>query len=420
MWNQRWKPGLLFSLAIGTAGAAIGGEASWPQFHGPTRDTRVAPGAVWPSDLKGVTRVWRVELGPSYSGPIVAGDRVFVTETIDEKWESARAFDRASGRELWSTRWTGALSVPFFAKENGDWIRATPAYDAETDALFVAGMRDTLHCLDAGTGAERWRIDFMSRYQTPLPAFGFVSSPLIDGDAVYVQAGASFCKLDKRTGAEVWRTLVEPGGMLSSAFSSPVIADIAGKRQLLVQGRQELSGVDPRTGEPLWTQFVPNFRGMNILTPRAYGDGVLTSSYQNGTFFYKVERGAKGLFADEAWTGKGQGYMSSPVIHEDFAYLHLGNGRLSCLDLRDGAERWRSEPFGKYWSIASNGDRLLALDQRGELLLIRMNPEKFDLLDRREVSDRETWAHIAIVGADIFIRDLRGLSKWQWGPTPKP
>lgn len=43
MWNQRWKPGLLFSLAIGTAGAAIGGEASWPQFHGPTRDTRVAP-----------------------------------------------------------------------------------------------------------------------------------------------------------------------------------------------------------------------------------------------------------------------------------------------------------------------------------------------------------------------------------------
>jgi putative heme-binding domain-containing protein len=80
-----------------------------------------------------------VELGPSCSGPIVAGDRVFTTESKDKKFEVVIAFHRKTGKELWRAQWEGAMTVPFFAKSNGDWIRATPACDGES--LFVAGMR---------------------------------------------------------------------------------------------------------------------------------------------------------------------------------------------------------------------------------------------------------------------------------------
>ena len=112
--------------------------------------------------MAGLERLWRVELGPSYSGPIVYGPRVFVTETEDKRREVVRAFDRDSGAELWRTAWDGAMSVPFFAKANGDWIRSTPACDGE--ALFVGGMRDVLVCLEVETGAVKWRVDFRERY----------------------------------------------------------------------------------------------------------------------------------------------------------------------------------------------------------------------------------------------------------------
>ena len=119
-----------------------------------------------------------------------------MAETKAEKTEIVRALDRATGRELWKAEWPGAMEVPFMAKRNGDWIRSTPAYDG--DSLYVAGMRDVLVCLDAKTGKERWRIDFVKQFKAPLPDFGFVCSPLVVGDFVYVQAGAGFCKLENQ------------------------------------------------------------------------------------------------------------------------------------------------------------------------------------------------------------------------------
>jgi len=99
--------------------------AQWPQWRGPGRDGIVATEPQWPSDLKESTLrlKWRVELGPSYSGPIVSGDKVFVTETRNKKTELVQALARSDGRSMWQAEWEGAMSVPFFAWENGEWIR---------------------------------------------------------------------------------------------------------------------------------------------------------------------------------------------------------------------------------------------------------------------------------------------------------
>jgi outer membrane protein assembly factor BamB len=202
---------------------------------------------------------------------------------------------------------------------------------------------------------------------------------------------------------------------MNSAFSSPMPATIAGRSQILVQTRQELTGVDPDDGRVLWRQAVPSFRGMNILTPTVYGDGVFTSTYKNRSFFYTIGEQEGRFSVREAWNAKSQGYMSSPVVIGDHAYLHLGNGRLCCIDLRDGRERWRSSSFGKYWSMAVNGTRILALDERGLLLLIDASPEEFRLLDERRVAEQESWAHLAIAGRQVFVRDLGGISAFDWG-----
>lgn len=407
----------LLLLAVSSWGRAQEKPAdTWPQWRGPTRDGRVS-GSSWPKSLSDslLTRQWRVELPPSYSGPVVSETAVFVTGTADKKTEVVIALDRNSGGELWRAEWPGAITVPFFAASNGSWIRSTPALDG--DSLFVAGMRDVLVSLNAKTGQEQWRVDFTKDFGSPLPAFGFVSSPLVDSDSIYVQAGASFVKLDKATGKVIWRVLKDDGGMMGSAFSSPIMATLAGQRQLIVQTRQKLAGVDPATGDILWKRKVPSFRGMNILTPVVVGDSIFTSSYQNKSWLFTVTKTDGQFEVDEAWNNKAQGYMSTPVVIDGHAYLHLQNQRFTCIDLASGERTWTSQPFGKYCSLVGQGDRVLALDQTGRLLLIRANPKEFELLGESKVSDEETWAHIAICGAEILVRELNALSVFRWNES---
>lgn len=399
---------LLFCLLLPATASA----ETWPQWRGLTRDGQCQQ--EWPESLteERLKQQFHVDLGPSYSGPVVSEDRVFVTETIDEKLESVRAYSRETGEQAWQVTWEGAMKVPFFARANGSWIRSTPALDG--DSLYVAGIRDVLVCLDTHNGAEKWRVDFTKVCGTGVPSFGCVCSPMVLGDHVIVQAGASVVKLDKANGDIVWRAMAEQGGMMGGAFSSPVIASIGGREQLLVQTRQQLAGLDLETGNVLWSQDVPAFRGMNILTPTVFGDGAFTSTYGGKSYFFSVTSNDQGFRVDEAWTNKVQGYMSSPVVIGDHAYMHLKNQRFACLDLTTGKEKWISKPFGKYWSLIANGNRILALDERGELLLIDASPEEFRLVDRRQISDESAWAHLAVADGQVFVRELKALAVYRW------
>jgi len=395
------------------AGEHRGTRTVWPQWRGPARDG-LSPGTAWPQSLSDAhfTRQWRVDLGPGYPGPIVAEDRVFVVETKDKKEEIVRALDRETGRELWRSAWEGAMAVPFMARRNGDWVRSTPAYDGQ--ALFVAGMRDVLVCLDARSGEIRWRIDFVKEFSTPLPSFGSVCSPLVLDDNVYVQAGAAFCKVDKRSGRVMWRVLQDGGGMYDGAFSSPCPATLGGVPQLIVQTRRKLVGIDPEAGGVLWSRDIPATLGMNILTPAVGADRIFTSAYGAGSFLFGVTR-ADGVFSvKEIWTAPFQCYMSTPVVIGGHAYLHLRNKRLSCVDLQSGAQTWSSKVLGEYCSLVARGDRILALDQRGDLLLFRADPGKFDLVDSRKISDQETWGHLAVCDDQVFVRELKGIAAYVW------
>ncbi len=398
-----------------TADVAIQSIEDWTQWRGNLRTGHLMRESGWPDSVSdtALEQLWAVKLGPSYSGPIVVGDRVFATETLDKKYEVVTAFDRTSGKPLWNARWEGAMAVPFFAQANGSWIRSTPTY--EDGKLYVGGMRDVLVCLNAESGDEIWRVDFPSQLKSELPSFGYVSSPLIDGDFLYTQAGGGFCKINKHDGQLVWRTLVDGGGMNGSAFASPVLADLAGVSQLLVQSRTDLCGIDQETGDTLWKVEIPTFRGMNILTPTVIEkeDSVFVSSYGGTTQLIKISREGEKFTSSQVWNNGSQAYMNSPVVIDNHVYMHLRNQRFACYDLTTGTETWRSRPMGKYASMIANGDKILALDERGELLLIKANPEKFELLSSRKVGD-DSWAHLAIRGNQIFVRNLDELIVFDW------
>ena len=390
-------------------------SAEWNQWRGPARTGEV-PGEGWPSDFSNLQKVWEIPLGKGYAGPIVSGDRVFVVESVDKKNAAVKALKRSDGSEIWRHDWPSHGSVPFFAAANGDWVRSTPAWDGET--LYVGGMNEKLFALNGEDGSTRWSIDFPARYETKVPDFGFASSPLVDGDALYVQAANSILRLDKKTGDVRWRALENSGQIqVSGAFSSPVIAELEGVRQLVVLTRLALHGLDLESGEELWSREVPHFRGMNILTPVISGNRIFTSPYRNGAYLFEVSLNEGGWQVAELWKHKSSGYMSSPVWIGDAIYMHLGNGRLICLDAATGEERWRTDAFGKYWSIAYQGDQILALDSDGELVLVNASEAAFSLLDRKEVASTESWAHVAVSDGQLLVRDLESVKLFAWGES---
>jgi len=400
-----------FAVILTLSSAALSAGDTWPQWRGPNRDGKIEK-EVWPNSLdeNKLVLTWETKAGLSYSGPIVDQQHVYVTEARNRKTEAVRAFDRKSGEQIWEAEWEGAMEVPFFAKANGDWIRSTPATDGQF--LYVAGMKDVLVCLDCKTGKQAWRYDFPAKDGTKLPQFGFVSSPLLHGDSVYVQAGEGFCRLDRKSGKLIWKVLEDGGGMFGSAFSSPLLVQKEGTSQILVQTRSDLAAVDPDSGKVSWKQPIKAFRGMNILTPVVYKDSVLTSSYGGGTWL--LEPAEEGGTLTEVWKNKVEGYMSTPVIIGDYAYHHLKNQRFTCINLKTGESAWTTKPYGKYWSMISNGNQILALDEEGMLFLIEASPEEFKLLDSRKVTESPAWAHIANSNGQIFVRDLESLKVFSW------
>lgn len=396
-------------LSMPSAGAAD----SWKQWRGPQRTALLDASARLPEKLsgdQGIELIWERDFGPSYSGPVISQGIVVTTETVGEKYERVTAMSVETGEVLWTDQWEGAMSVPFFAAKNGSWIRATPAI--ANGRVYVAGMCDMLVCLDLRSGERLWKVDLTERFGTALPQFGFASSPLVDDGAVYVQGGGGLCKLDAVTGETIWRSLGGEGG--KDAFSSPVIAEICGVRQLVVQTRPELCGVDPETGEVLWNQPIEAFREMNILTPTVLGDRIFTSAHSGRSELWDLSRTASGGWEiDRLWEAKHQAYMASPVLLGDYLYMHLRNTRFTCIDMKTGEAAWITRPVGDYWSMVASDDRILSLSSDGVLRLIEPTPEEYREVDQLGVAD-DSWAHLAVAGNLVFVRDLEKLKVYRF------
>jgi outer membrane protein assembly factor BamB len=399
--------------AVQAAPAAA--AADWLQWRGPDRNGLLM-GAKWPDRLQGHLNLqWEQALQPSYSGPLVNASQVITTETVDRKLERITAFDLKDGKQRWTREWEGSMAVPFFAASNGDWIRSTPA--ATSEKIVVAGMRDVVVCMNVNTGDELWRIDLPKQQGTPLQSFGCVCSPLIDENAVYLQSGGGLVKLNMDNGALLWRTLDSGGGMMNGgAFSSPIIATIAGKRQLVVATRDRLVGVELADGKQIWDEPIESFRGMNILTPVMVGERVFSSAHSGRSRLFEI-----GYLPDnqtgveQVWENKAQGYMSSPIVIDGHLYMHLKNERAVCIDLKTGEERWTSTTFGKYWSMVGNvdGRTILALDSDGTLRLIAADPKELRIIDEMKVAD-DSWAHLAVRGSTVVVRALNAIRVYDW------
>jgi outer membrane protein assembly factor BamB len=401
MTRSLHPPGAVAALCLFALSAAAG---DWPQWRGPARD------GVWRQDglpdsfpEGGLKARWRVPVGGGYGGVAATNGRVYLMDRQKDPREVERVLclDAADGKLLWKHEYP----VAYGKMEFGNGPRATPA--VHDGRVYAFGALGHFHCLDAADGKPVWACDTAKAFDGAPPTWGHASSPLVDGDRVVVQVGgrrgACLVALDRKTGKEVWRALGDRPG-----YSSPVMMDLPGGRQLVYWAAENLSGLDPATGKVLWQAPHTTNYDVTIADPVGHGGTLLVSDYWEGSKAVRLDE--KGRGPKVAWEGKPLSLlMSTPLVRDGHAYaLDRFNG-LKCVELETGKVKWEGEhvtPRGRnpHASLVWAGERALILNEKGELILARLSPEGYKPLGKVKVID-ETWAHPGFLDGCVFARN---------------
>lgn len=385
----------------------IPARADWPQWRGPQRDG-VWPKAQLPEKFpEELTAKWRKAIGGGYAGIAVVNGKVFVFDyqKMPQEQERLQCLDAATGEAVWSH----AYDVRYEKLDYGNGPRATPT--VRDGRVFIYGALGRLHCLDAKTGKVVWDRDMIKDFKGRVPTWGHACSPFIDGNRVLVQVGgqpdAGLVALDIATGKEVWRSLGDRPG-----YSTPIIIEGKGWRQLAHFLPEHVVGLDPETGKELWRIKHEAIDYDVAISDAVWHDGVLLNGdYWKGSRAITLDE--EGKNPKELWKGKQVSLlMSTPLWRDGHVYALDRFRGLKCIELKSGTIKWQDEhvtPRGRnpHASLVWVGERALIFNEKCELILAKLTPERYEELSKVKVPLKSgfTWAHPAYAEGCIFARD---------------
>jgi outer membrane protein assembly factor BamB len=383
--------------------------SDWPQWRGPRRDGSINAQlpAEWPAALK---KRWEVVAGAGHSSPVVAGNRVVVFARQNDR-EVTRALDLATGREIWRDEYAAPYTINPAARAHGPGPKSTPALAG--GRVFTFGIGGVLSALDLASGKVLWR----TKPPAVLPEYGTGTSPVVDGGVVIAHMGGrdggAMTAFDAATGAVRWRWDGDGPG-----YGSPIIATLAGVRQLIAQTQKFLVGLNPGSGALLWRVPFTTSYNQNAITPVVAGNLVINSGLEKPVTALRIQRSGSEWTAEPAWTvDQTSLYMSSAVVIGSTLYglSHRNRGQLFALDPASGKQLWTTEGrTGDNASLMGNRSWLLVSTTDGDLIVARPVTSKFDEVRRYQVSDSALWAHPAVAQRSIVVKGVEKVICWGW------
>ncbi len=402
---------LLVLLAVGVPKPLF--AADWPQWRGPNRDG-VAPDArmpaKWPAEAP--KPKWTAAVGEGYSGAAVAGGKLFIMDRMGGE-ERCLCFDAATGKELWQL----AYKEPFEAPDPtaGKGPSATPTVDS--DRVYFLGLGGQLHCLDIATGKVLWKHDCLKEYwgivkaelgsDAWFPPCGCATSPLVDGDTIIIAIGGkkagAFAGFDRTTGKHLWKALDD-----RSSYAAPLLRSPGGVDQLIGFTGTRMVGLSHDKRELLWDfPFKARFE-QTIITPVVWKDLVIIAGEARPTTALRITESGGKVKTETAWASPDlRTYLTTPVVVADHLIGHdMRTNRLACISLETGELAWTSPVVkGKYFSIVVAGKAVLVLTSEGELIAFEADTAEFKELARWKVSEKGSWAHLAVTGNRLYVKD---------------
>ncbi|MET0646021.1 MAG: PQQ-binding-like beta-propeller repeat protein [Pyrinomonadaceae bacterium] len=393
------------------AGAPAVATAEWPQWRGPNRDglaAGVAAPSAWPKDLK---PRWKATVGIGHASPVVSGGVVYQHARQGEE-EVLLALDAATGKELWRA---GATPAPYemnsAARDHGKGPKSTPVVAG--GRVYTLGIAGLLSAHDAKTGRVIWRKDFSKQFPTTSPLYGTAMSPVVVGDLLIAHVGGqdkgALTAFDAASGAVKWSYDAD-----GPAYSSPVVLQAGGERQVVTFTQKELVAVSASTGALLWKLPAKTGYDTNSNTPVVYRDTVVVSFEGGGIVALRPAREGGKWKAVEVWRNEeNELYMNTPVLVGSTLYglSARKKGQFFALDAATGKTIWQGPGrMGENAAIVNLGGTLLALTNDAVLYVLPASATSFTPSAQYTVATSQTWAHPVVLGDQILIKDETTLS----------
>jgi outer membrane protein assembly factor BamB len=375
----------------------------------------------WPET--GPEVLWKATgIGAGYSSPIIVKGRVYFTGIRDEggnQAETVTCLDASDGKILWQTGygkpWTGQYPAS----------RCTPTFS--NGEIFVSSGSGDVAKLAADSGKLLWSFNAMERFQGSFGGWGIAESLLVDERAVYFTPGGkqtTIVALDRRDGKTLWQSKALGE---KTSYVSPTEICHGGIRQIVAATTNYVFGVDPATGNMVWSspfgKILDAGRQIKrydiIANSLVYRDGrlFLSNGYNQGSMMFQLNDDASDV--EVLWTN-----LDLCSQHHAFVWINnwiFGTShptrKWTCLDANTGQTMFSDKvpQLGLGQVISADGMIYIYDAERGNMILAKPEPTGFSEVSRFPIRDgqQQHWCHPVIANGNLYLRHGDAALTWK-------
>ncbi len=373
-------------------------DSDWASWRGPSGNG-IAPDQLIPTTWSEDDHViWQAKVpGRGHASPIVSGNQVFLaTADKTKQQQSIVAFSRADGKLRWQTT-VSKGGFPRSSQMHGKSTHANGTLACDGSQLYAAFLGHdevTAVALDL-SGNQIWKqviCTFNSK-------FGYAPSPSLYKSTVIFAAdnrgGGCIAALDRKSGKIAWRK----SRPAVATYSSPIVAMVAGRDQLLMSGCNAVTSCDPNTGNEIWS-----CRGVAEATcgTVVWDDRHVFASGgypESETICVSADGSSRKI-----WSNSTRVYEPSMVVYEGHLYAVTDKGIAHCFDTATGDQKWKTRLGGTFRAtpVICNG-LIYVSNDRGKTYVFRASPNAFVLVSENQLGS-DAYASPAISEGQIFLR----------------
>lgn len=349
----------------------------------------------WP--VAGPALLWSYDgLGQGHSSVAIASEKIYLTGMTDSKGY-LYIFDlkgKLLSKKMYGPEWS----------ESYNGSRGTVTVN-DGKIYIMSGLGD-LYCLDAATLNLVWQKNILKEFKASNIMWGINEAPLIVGDKVIATPGgkeSNMVALNKKTGALIWSSAGEGD---PSAYCSPIYIKDQQVPLIVTMTAKHVLGIDANTGKKIWSYPHTNRFAVHPNTP-VYGDNMIlfTSGYGSGSIMLSLKDGGKSV--ELAWSSTELDNRIGGMVKVGANVYGSGdNNRFwFCADWKTGTIKYKEKGFAMGNIIADDG-MIYCYTDRGDMILAKANPEKFDVVSRFQITKgtEQHWAHPVIFKGILYVR----------------